>query len=76
MAEFSPRVGSTGQGPLMFARNRGESSAVGPFENQLALGGPEVIQEPPQIVETIVVGEMTDGPKVIAEPPQIDPILA
>ena len=49
---------------------------MGPFENQLALGGPEVIQEPSRTVKTTIVSEMTEGPEVIAELPQIDPTSA
>ena len=47
------------QGSLVSAHSKEESSVAGPLENQSALEGPEVIQEPPQ----------TTNPEDITEPP-------
>ena len=55
---------------------QGESLVAGSPKKQLALGDPEVIQEPPWTTKTITVDETTKGPKVIAEPTQVDPTSA
>ena len=60
---------------LASAHKREEGSASRPYKTQPILGGPEVIQEPPQDAEVTGVGEIP-GVSEVVEPPQIDPTLA
>ena len=57
----------------MSAHREGESSMVGSSKIQSIPDDQEVVQEPPQNIETTVVGETSEVLEVIAEPPQIDP---
>ena len=64
------------QGCFVSAHKGEESSETDSSIIQSILGDKEVIQEPPQNVETTVTGEISKVPKVIKDPSQIDPTSA
>ncbi|GFZ05322.1 hypothetical protein Acr_17g0008940 [Actinidia rufa] len=48
---------------LVSTYSKEEDSTVGPFENQPALGDPEVTQDLPQVLETTSTGRAIEGPE-------------
>ena len=60
------------QGCLASAQKKVKSSVRTSTEIKLALEGPEVIKEPPQVVEETMVGDRTQGLKAFLKPPPND----
>ncbi|GFZ19911.1 hypothetical protein Acr_28g0006160 [Actinidia rufa] len=76
VVKFLPKAVSPEQGCLMSTHRGEESSEAVSSVIQSIPVDKEVIQEPPQHLETTASSEIFDVPEVIEESPQIDPTSA